>query len=146
MKQNIKAQRHCPLCGEFTGDRWIPRTNGQWRGKCFHLMSSSWYNKDARIYIDQTSIWRESVGSMSDWCRSEGICCLGTNRRITKKLSINALRMVDWIRQQNAESNLRFWNYPCSVILTIMSVYILAPIPAFYLNPDWIASDDHILK
>ena len=31
-----------PLCGEFTGDRWIPRTNGQWRGKCFHLMTSSW--------------------------------------------------------------------------------------------------------
>ena len=20
------------LCGEFTGDQWIPRTNGQWRG------------------------------------------------------------------------------------------------------------------
>ena len=29
------------VCGEFTGDRWIPRTNGQWRGKCFHLMTSS---------------------------------------------------------------------------------------------------------
>ena len=22
-------------------DRWIPRTNGQWRWKCFHLMTSS---------------------------------------------------------------------------------------------------------
>ena len=30
------------LCfGEFTGDRWIPRTNGQLRGKCLHLMTSS---------------------------------------------------------------------------------------------------------
>ena len=29
------------LCGEFTGDRWIPRTNGLQRGKCFHLMTSS---------------------------------------------------------------------------------------------------------
>ena len=28
-KENIKAQRNWPLCGEFTGDRWIPRTNGQ---------------------------------------------------------------------------------------------------------------------
>ena len=26
---------------EFTGDRWIFRTNGQLRGKCFHLMTSS---------------------------------------------------------------------------------------------------------
>ena len=25
-------------------DRWIPRTEGQLRGKCFHLMTSSWSN------------------------------------------------------------------------------------------------------
>ena len=37
-----KALRHWPLWGEFTGDRWIPRTKGQWRGKSFHLMTSSW--------------------------------------------------------------------------------------------------------
>ena len=41
MKKNIKAPRHWPLCREFTWDRWIPRTNGQKRGKCFHLMTSS---------------------------------------------------------------------------------------------------------
>ena len=29
INENIKAPRHWPLCGEFTGDRWIPRTNGQ---------------------------------------------------------------------------------------------------------------------
>ena len=28
-KKNIKAPRHWPLGGEFTGDQWIPRTNGQ---------------------------------------------------------------------------------------------------------------------
>ena len=32
------------VCGEFTGDRWIARTNGQLRGKCFHLMTSSWFS------------------------------------------------------------------------------------------------------
>ena len=42
IKEYIKAPRHWPLCGEFTGDRWIARTNGQLRGKCFHLMTSSW--------------------------------------------------------------------------------------------------------
>ena len=41
--ENIKARRHWPLCGEFTGDRWIPRTNGKLHGKCFHLMTSSWF-------------------------------------------------------------------------------------------------------
>ena len=29
IKENIKAPRHWPLCGEFTGDRWNPRTKGQ---------------------------------------------------------------------------------------------------------------------
>ena len=29
IKENIKAPCHWPLCGEFTGDRWIPRTKGQ---------------------------------------------------------------------------------------------------------------------
>ena len=29
IKENIKAQRHWPLCGEFNGDQLIPRINGQ---------------------------------------------------------------------------------------------------------------------
>ena len=41
INENIKAPRHWPLCGKFTGDRWIPHTNGQWRGKSFHLMAPS---------------------------------------------------------------------------------------------------------
>ena len=28
--------------GESTSDRLIPRTKGQWHGKCFHLMAPSW--------------------------------------------------------------------------------------------------------
>ena len=27
--ENIKAPRHWPLWGEFTGDWWVPRTKGQ---------------------------------------------------------------------------------------------------------------------
>ena len=30
-QRSIKAPRHWPLCGEFTGAQWIPRTNGQLR-------------------------------------------------------------------------------------------------------------------
>ena len=29
IRENIKGPRHWPLCGEFTGDRLIPRTKGQ---------------------------------------------------------------------------------------------------------------------
>ena len=42
IKENIKAPRHWPLYVEFTGDRWIQRTNGQQRRKCFHWMTLSW--------------------------------------------------------------------------------------------------------
>ena len=41
IKESIKVPRHWPLCGEFNRGRWIPRTNGQLRGKCFHLVTSS---------------------------------------------------------------------------------------------------------
>ena len=29
IKENLNAPRRWPLWGEFTGDRWIPRTKGQ---------------------------------------------------------------------------------------------------------------------
>ena len=29
IKENLKGLRLWPLCEEFTGDRWIPRTKGQ---------------------------------------------------------------------------------------------------------------------
>ena len=43
IKETIKAPRHCmAFVRGFTGDRWITRTNGQYCGKCFHLMMSSY--------------------------------------------------------------------------------------------------------
>ena len=50
IEENIKVPRHWPLCWEFTDDRWIPRTKGQWRGKYFHLMTSSFWNNDDPVY------------------------------------------------------------------------------------------------
>ena len=48
---------------EFTRDRWIPRTNGQLHGKCFHLMTSS---------CDWLASWtRPAEGS----CLMDGILC-----------------------------------------------------------------------
>ena len=56
IKENIKTPRQWPLCEEFTDDRWIPRTKGTLRGKCFHLMTSSYWwsmrNEEAVRLID----------------------------------------------------------------------------------------------
>ena len=50
LKENIKAPRNWTLWGEFTGNRWIPRTKDQQRGKCFRLMTSSWWRKGVSVY------------------------------------------------------------------------------------------------
>ena len=42
-RRRSKKTSNLRVTGEFTGDRWIPRTNGQEREKCFHLMTSSWF-------------------------------------------------------------------------------------------------------
>ena len=64
IKVNIKAPRHWPLCGKFTGDRWISRTNGQLRGKFFHLMTSS-------CCFSNTFATIGSSLSISNHCRNE---------------------------------------------------------------------------
>ena len=49
IKENMKAPRHWPLCWEFTDDLWIPRTKGQQHGKCFHMMTSSWFHVISKL-------------------------------------------------------------------------------------------------
>ena len=63
--ENIKAPRHWPLWGISTGDRWIPLTKGQQRGKCFHLMTSS-------------SGYVPAVGSATAWWQTMGFDIKGT--------------------------------------------------------------------
>ena len=40
-RRRSKKTSKLRVTGLVTGDRWIPHTNGQSRGKCFHLMTSS---------------------------------------------------------------------------------------------------------
>ena len=43
-------------------DQWIPRTNGQLRGKCFHLMMSSWSSKLPAIVLCQGTVKESNFG------------------------------------------------------------------------------------
>ena len=49
IKENIKAQRHWPLCGEFTGDWWIPT---QWASNVGYV--SIWWHHHI---VMQSVIW-----------------------------------------------------------------------------------------
>ena len=73
-QRKIKALRHWPLCGKFTGDRWISRTNGQLRGKCFHLMTSSWfyYNNGTLPTAQVTAASSKTYDSMQRHPISDG--------------------------------------------------------------------------
>ena len=72
IKENTKAPRHWPLCGEFTCDWWIPLTNGQWRGKWFRLMTSSckdeipWKEAAYPSVFTMTFIWHKQMISTSE--------------------------------------------------------------------------------
>ena len=48
-------------------DRWIPRTKGQLRGKCFHLMTSSCENKEQNINTSSTETRIFLVSTMAAW-------------------------------------------------------------------------------
>ena len=72
-------------------DRWIPRTKGQLRGKCFHLMTSSWY---VWKYVPLIVAVRPSAKILKPydfWCESNSmqisLCShTKTNQLITKCL------------------------------------------------------------
>ena len=51
IKETIKAPLHWPLWKESIGDRWIPRTKGQWRGKCFHMVMSAYACAQERVIL-----------------------------------------------------------------------------------------------
>ena len=66
------------LCGEFTGDRWIPLTKGQWRGALIFALICVWIkgwinNREAGdlrrhcSHYDVIVMWFEFRGLMSLW-------------------------------------------------------------------------------
>ena len=59
IKENIIAPRHWPLWGEFNGDRWIPGTKDQERGKCFHWWRHQWL--EHMLFIFSFMVFGEGI-------------------------------------------------------------------------------------
>ena len=58
IKENIKAPRHYPLWGEFTGDRWIPPHIGTVKRKIFPFDDVIMYNhSDDHVCIYGAGTW-----------------------------------------------------------------------------------------
>ena len=66
-------------------DRWIPRTKGQLRGKCFHLMTSSW-GRDAGCMYTLYMFGIKTGSNLTNW-----ICIIGTGLHETCAICFNAM-------------------------------------------------------
>ena len=55
----------------FIGHQWIPHTKGQYRGKCFHLMTSSWRTcvSSFMMRIRWSTLW--SFDHLTHWGRDK---------------------------------------------------------------------------
>ena len=57
-KKKTSKLRVTGLCvGNSPVGRWIPRAKGQLRGKCFHLMTSSWWSVPGNAIYDYNAIF-----------------------------------------------------------------------------------------
>ena len=81
---------------EFTGDRWIPRTNGQLRGKCFHLMTSSWVsmnwsNVSLSMFVVSVTYICTTLAGQHTWqnctCKCNPISYQTSHVRSNKKIT-----------------------------------------------------------
>ena len=95
-KKNLKAPRHWPWCGEFTGDRWIPRTKGQWCENCFHFMTS-WFFSDIRDGTQRTGLFCAAM-FIADQLQAEQDVDI-----------FHAVRRVQGSRRQFLQSEVNIW-------------------------------------
>ena len=107
-KENIKVPRHWALWGEFTGDRWIPLTKGQWCGKCFPLMASSWHLRRWKLYSERNKMKYIFTHRLQGYC---------IGRRATACLSARGVIIEgygDIYRNHTAEKQQKLYQYRTS--------------------------------
>ena len=74
-------------------DRWIPRTKGQLRGKCFHLMTSSCqvvFGTVTTVYI----FW---------WKNKRNMCCFKVSNFLYQKLSHSMSLIIKYSITKNVD-------------------------------------------
>ena len=92
-QRNHQSSTSGPLCGEFTDHRWIPRTVGQWRGKCLLLMTSSWRlstgtsKKPLLTHLNNALSTLSLLSTHSAFIKAQSICL---------KVLVTALTPVLW--------------------------------------------------
>ena len=131
IKEIVKALRHSPLRGEFTGDRWIPRTKGQWRGKCFHLTTSScrnWAALSPHIYQyltvsyqQPTHGWKKFMHNLINcfayqWCWYSIVFIMMTSWHKMLSVLLTFYGRIYWQFPPQRVSNVKLW---CFLVVSL---------------------------
>ena len=114
IKENIKVPCHWPLCGAFTGDRWIPRTNGQKHGKRFHFNDVFMHQRspnDACCASGEELLTTNSIKPQLHSCDS--------SHSRDKMAAILADDIFKWIFLNDNDRFKFYWNLFLGVQLTI---------------------------
>ena len=132
IKENIKAPRHWPWWGESTGHRLIPRTKGQYRGKYFHLMTSSCQSIHALPGFNSLTVMIRIVYCSAIYWSKWWISCDEIGCRVSLKLSlpsacISENKHENWHGMADLINSYKFtsaWDYYSSLGLSEMINFI----------------------
>ena len=75
-------------------DRWIPRTKGQLRGRCFHLMTSSWHTIIWILHKNYNKVVELMYLKFSILCLWHTIMSIFVSRAVCLVLFIGLVGMV----------------------------------------------------
>ena len=149
-RRSKKTSKRCVtglcLCGEFTGDRWIPRTNGQSRGKCFHLMTSSSWRKRFVLWqtcdessrtIPQRGVYVVKHGELLV-AKIYGLLWMPIQNDFISGVAIwNSEMSVSFISINSLVPGATIWrNRFMSTVLQVMAWWLTPP--SHYLNQWWL--------
>ena len=116
IKEKIKAPRHWPLCGEFSGDWWISRKNGQWRGKCFHFMTSSCH------LVSSIFLWFLITTCISSFRSGNRV---GT--RFSSQVKSNKLRLDMLWKIEFTPMRMLIYNFCCVILRIYCKIHKAGP-------------------
>ena len=93
MKENSASVAFVSSRGEFLDDRWIPCTKGQWRGKCFQLMTLTWEQVKGAWLANACQSCRHPA---LDWLIQKWACSVMVRRQHPPIFSRQTCHYHDW--------------------------------------------------
>ena len=151
-KRNHQRQISLALCEGNPPVTWIPCTNGQWCGKCFHvMMSSCTQSRRARgmLCLQIPCLWSENIMSMSPggdcWVYYSGNQW-GSQKSLQPISRPGIQKLNLWVRDLKMCCRDSTPRWVTSIIVPVMATRMICPIKFDGHIAPWPASPIYINK